>query len=231
MQRFILCLSIFFLGAQSLSAQIASKGSSFVSIGYGFPSATKVKNIYEPSASISWDYKFRGFGPVHLRYEYMLGNRVGLGLSVNAEFGKFYLTNEVKLASNVIEKRNEKLQFNSFNTLGRFNYHFLKNSHYLDVYLGSGVGYSKSSINRIDDGDRTISVEERDRDVSNFKRLVGNAFPEFNTELVFGLRWAVSPNAGFYFEAGKSKSIIQIGFFGKMGKYDAYDRNYWRRLN
>lgn len=237
MKQFILSLSILVLSASSLKAQIASKGSSFLSLGYGFPSATQLlgsRTPYLPTAQgtqATGDFKFRGFGPIHVRYEYMLGNRVGLGLSINAEFGHFNLNSTFLDANNALKTSNNKFQFNSFNTLGRFNFHFLKNSKYLDLYWSSGIGFGKSKCSWIENPDINASDPIEQKGIKEFEDYVNGAFPGLDMEHVLGLRWAMSPNAGLYIEAGKSKSIIQIGIFGKMGSYNAYEKNYWRRLN
>lgn len=236
MKQFILSLSILVLGVSSLTAQIASKGSSFLSLGYGFPSATQLlgsRSPYLPTAQgaqATGDFKFRGFGPIHVRYEYMLGNRVGLGLSINAEFGHFNLNSTFLDANNALKTSNNKFQFNSFNTLGRFNFHFLKNSKYLDLYWSSGIGFGKSKCSWIENPDINASDPIEQKGIKEFEDYVNGAFPGLDMEHVLGLRWAMSPNAGLYIEAGKSKSIIQIGIFGKMGTYNAYEKNYWRSL-
>jgi hypothetical protein len=237
MKQFILSLLFCGLGTLSASAQIAAKGSSFISVGYGFPSATKLlgsRTPYLPTAQgpqATGDFKFRGFGPLHLRYEYMVGGRVGLGFSMNAEFGHFNLNSTFVDANNALRTSNNKFQFNSFNTLGRFNFHFLKNSKYLDVYWASGIGFGKSKCSWMENPDVNAGDPVEQTGIKEFEDYVSKAFPGFDMEHVVGIRWAMSPNAGIYVEAGKSKSIIQIGIFGKMGKFDSYERNYWRRLN
>lgn len=237
MQRILLSVSCLLFGAWSVTAQVAQKGNSFISFGYGFPSATKLlgnRDAYQPTAQgpqATGDFKFAGFGPLHLRYEYMMGNRVGIGLSMNAEFGHFNLTSTFVDANNALRTSNNKFQFSSFNTLARFNFHFLKNSKYLDVYWSSGFGFGKTKCSWMENPDINSSDPVEQKGIKEFESYVSNAFPGLDMEHVVGIRWAMSPNAGLYVEAGKSKSVIQIGIFGKMGKFDSYDRNYWRRLN
>ena len=84
-----------------LKAQITSKGSSCLQIGYGYPSAMQLMSSVFKFATTEADqgdgystsFKYKGFGPLHFRFDYMLGGRVGLGLSANYEMGNFKFTN------------------------------------------------------------------------------------------------------------------------------------------
>lgn len=220
----------------STQAQLAQKGKSFLQLGYGLPSATHIIGTLVPFDNASNNLtsshiKFRGFGPLHFRFEYMLGGRVGLGLSSNAEFGQFnYKTTFFDNNNREIQTEN-KFIFSSINALARFNFHFLKNSEKFDLYWGLGAGYGSTKITWNENPDvNSGDIREKQR-VTEFTDYITSAYSKLPLALenVVGLRYAITPNSGFYAEAGMSKSILQIGFFGKLG-HERYEKNYWRSL-
>ena len=75
----IIILFITFIGTD-VKAQCVAQGNSIFSLGYGFPNLGK--SIYK-ALNTNNDFKVKGIGPLHLKYEYMVSDKVGIGASIN----------------------------------------------------------------------------------------------------------------------------------------------------
>jgi hypothetical protein len=230
-------LSLLFI-FNSTKAQLAQKGSSYLQIGYGFPSAMQfMGQIFKLGASIETDdvtatstFKYKGFGPLHFRYEYMLGGRVGMGLSANAEFGNFKFVNSYTDIDDNYVTSTTDFNFSSINGLVRTNFHFLKNSEKADLYYGLGLGYSYTRVKLKETLEGEIPDPEDQEYINEFNDYLNSIFKFFPVavESVFGGRFALGQNAGIYFEVGYSKAFAQLGFFAKLGNQKGYNRSRWQ---
>lgn len=229
---------LFCLGALTLNthAQLASKGSSFLQVGYGFPSTLQLiggmfkLSINTEDVSASSSFKYKGVGPIHARYEYMLGGRVGLGLSANAELGKFTFTNAFTDIDGTYFKSVTEFDYSSINALARMNFHFLKRNEKLDLYYGMGIGYAHTRVKLRQTLEGDVLTQEELDDIKLFNDYLNSVFKFFPVaiEEVFGGRVALGPQAGMYFEVGASKAIAQIGFYTKLGGNKGYYRDNWK---
>ena len=134
MKKLVTLLALVILLTGVSQAQIIQKGGSCMQIGFGFPSAMQMMSsvfkftMNSTDASSSSSFKYKGFGPLHLRYDSMVGGRVGLGLSANYEHGNFKFTNTYSdLDDNMITSVT-KFDYSSVNAMARMNFHFIKNS-------------------------------------------------------------------------------------------------------
>lgn len=224
------------LACNFASAQIVQKGTSTVQVGYGFPSAMQIVGsvfkfaLTTEDAEASTEFKYKGIGPFHLRYDKMIGGRVGLGISANAEFGNFkftanYTDNDDNYVTSVTN-----FNYSSINAMARMNIHFIKNPKKIDIYYGFGVGYSRTRVslkqylssNLIDPLEQEYIDEFND-----YLNAVFTALP-VAIEEVFGLKAPLSNNAGIYFEIGYSKALAQIGFYAKLGGPKGYNSDRWQ---
>lgn len=226
----------FFLITNFSDAQIIQKGTSTMQIGYGYPSAMQLMgsvfkfslNVDDEEASSS--FKYKGFGPLHFRYDYMVGGRVGIGLSANYEKGNFKFTNSyIDYDDNAVTSVTN-FNYSSVNALARMNIHFIKNAEKIDIYYGFGVGYSHTRVKLEEtlDGGTIDPIDQADiDDFNDYLNSVFKAFP-VAIEEVFGMKIPIGTNAGMYMEVGYSKALIQLGFFAKIGGPKGYNSERWQ---
>lgn len=218
------------------SAQIASKGSSCIQLGYGYPSAMQLMGSFFKFAATAEDgeatssFSYKGFGPVHMRYDYMLGGRIGLGLSANYELGNFkftdtYLDDDDNEITSVT-----KFNYSSFNAMARMNFHFIKNPEKVDIYYGFGVGYAHTRVKLEETLGGNVLDPVDQADVDDFNDYLNGIFKMFPVafEEVFGLKVPFGHSAGMYFEVGYSKAICQLGFYAKISEPRGFSSGKWK---
>ncbi|MEZ5046151.1 MAG: hypothetical protein R2831_04085 [Chitinophagaceae bacterium] len=238
MKNKIIILALLLITIQQVShAQMVQKGVGFMQLGYGFPSIPRfmgsILNFAASSndASFSQSFSYKGFGPIHFRGEYLLGNRVGLGLSSNLELGSFKYQYTYKDLDETLVSGASKLDYSSWNALIRTNYHFLKRSEKVDLYYGIGLGYAhtRASLQESLEGDVLDEIDQAY--IDGFNTYLNDAFKliPIAIESVFGGRIALGNNAGFYFEVGYVKALAQLGFYARLGGKDGYYGNKWMR--
>lgn len=236
MRSFFTFLLISIIACNHASSQIVQKGTSTIQVGYGFPSAMQIVGsmfkfaLTTDDAEATAEFKYKGIGPFHFRYDRMLGGRVGLGLSANAEFGNFKLTANYADADDNQVTSITKFNYSSINAMLRMNFHFIKNPTKVDIYYGYGVGYAltKAKLEQTLSGN-VIDPEDQEYidDFNDYLNTVFTALP-IAMESVFGLKVPFSNNAGMYMEVGYSKALAQVGFYAKLGGPKGYDSDNWK---
>ncbi len=235
--RFILTgIIIMVMAFSQASAQIVQKGTSTIQVGYGFPSALQIVGsvfkfaLATEEADVNTEFKYKGLGPFHLRYDKMLGGRVGLGLSSNAEFGNFNFKASYADEDDNMVTSESNLNYSSINALMRLNFHFIKNPKKIDIYYGYGVGYSHTRVKlketltgAVLDPEDQVYIDEFNDYLNSIFKMMPVAF-----ESVFGMKVPFSTNAGMYMEFGYSKAIVQLGFFAKLGGPKGFDSDDWK---
>lgn len=232
MKRKLFTLLFTFLTISSvLHAQINEKRTGVIQIGYGYPSAmTMLGSALKFSYSVSGDvtasssFSYKGFGPVHVRFEYMVSPMVGIGVSANYQTGSFLFENNYMDADDNYVQTSSTFKITSVNALGRVNFHFLKNSKMVDLYYGLGVGYSSNKVD--------LKFDVKSNFIDNTDKLYTEAFENFlndafklipvSVESVFGMRWAFSNNVGMYSEVGWCKALAQVGFYAKLSRSENF---------
>jgi hypothetical protein len=230
----ITLLSVFF---QTAEAQMVQKGSSFFQLGYGFPSAMQfIGKVFKFGYSMEGEedyqssFSYKGFGPMHLRYEYLLGGRVGLGLSANGELGNFKFTSSYTDFDENLVTSTTLLRITSINAMARMNFHFLKRSEKVDLYYGFSAGYSHTRLKLQETLEGADLDPEYQKEVDEVEKYLNDIFKMMPVafESVFGARFALAPGTGLYFEVGYAKALAQIGFFTKLGGDRGYNRSRWQ---
>jgi hypothetical protein len=229
-----LLLTIFI--TNKTQAQLAEKNSMAIQIGYGYPSVMTILgqmlkfSVTTADESASSSFSYKGFGPLHFRAEYMLGGRVGLGLSSNFETGKFTFENNYTDFDENFVHSVSTFKYSSTNAMVRVNFHFLKRNEKIDIYYGCGVGYAHTRVNLEEKLDGAVIDKEEQDYIDGFNKYLNDAFKIFPVaiEEVFGMKWAFTPNVGMYFEAGYSKAFCQLGVFAKIGSSKGYNRSTWK---
>lgn len=225
----ILCMNI-------ASAQIVQKGTSTIQIGYGFPSAMQIMGsvfkfaLTTEDADVTTAFSYKGLGPFHFRYDKMIGGRVGLGLSANAEFGKFKLTADYLDIDDNYVSSVTNFNYSSINAMLRMNIHFIKNPSKIDIYYGFGVGYAHTRVKLEETLGGNILSPEDQADVDDFNDYLNGIFKMFPVafEEVFGLKVPFGHSAGMYFEVGYSKAICQLGFYAKLSEPRGFSSGKWK---
>ncbi len=198
----IILLFITFIGSD-LKAQCVAQGNSIFSLGYGFPNLGK--SLYK-AFNTNNDFKVKGIGPIHFKYEYMLSDKIGIGASINfVKFGATYSDTNSGDSMDINENwvhwsktTKYSLATKNYSALVRFNYHFYTEDN-LDVYFGVGAGFRGTKS--------TFSSVPTDPNFSFNSKI---AIP-VGMETTLGLRYFFTENIGAYTEIGLGKSLIQFG--------------------
>ncbi|HMT35746.1 MAG TPA: hypothetical protein PKC41_07795, partial [Chitinophagaceae bacterium] len=160
----------------------------------------------------------------------MIGGRVGLGLSANAEFGKFKLTADYLDIDDNYVSSVTNFNYSSINAMLRMNIHFIKNPSKIDIYYGFGVGYAHTRVKLEQLLSGNVLTPEDQVYVDDFNDYLNGIFTTLPIaiEEVFGMKVPFSNNAGMYLEVGYSKALAQIGFYAKLGGPKGYNSDRWQ---
>ena len=168
-----------------------------ISFGYGFyiiPDAFEIggNSSHKNLSSIS--------GPLFLKYEYAISDKIGFG--INFAYCQYTFTNNYDFAGVINNGIYYTTQYTSYSFLAHFNFHFL--SRYVntkfDPYYGIGMGYKSVST----------SVSSNDSTFQKYNYNLSNE-GSIGFEMTLGLRYYVSNSIAIYVEAGLAKSWLQFG--------------------
>lgn len=181
-------------------ASAFGEGKSIISIGYGFPNLGK--SLFKTWESYS-DYKVTGFGPMHVKYEYGVSDKIGIGASVNIVNFKVAWTDIPYSSLDSTANYEHRVKSSAYSILARMNIHFATQAK-IDPYWGFGLGYSGRKY--------TYETDDPNYPEDNFS--LTNLIP-LGFETTIGCRFYFTDNIGAYIETGFSKSIIQGGLVAK----------------
>jgi opacity protein-like surface antigen len=180
------------------NGQSFDEGVNNISVGYGIGTFIgAIAKDYENEAG----YKFTGTGPIYLKYEYGVSEKLGLG--INLAYAGYEFANTASYSNDQGQEIifNETTKYNTFSILARLNVHFGDNDKF-DPYWGVGLGYRNSNW----------SYESSDPNGQNDNDFNLN-FP-FGFETTLGARYFFIPSLGAYAEVGLAKSVFQVGLTG-----------------
>jgi len=170
------------------NAQCISEGKILIDGYYGFPNlyTAVFKSAYANSGSEA-NLKFGSLGPVGLRAEYLLTDKVGLGLDLGINSSSISydqstsVYNETTFAYDAVTY-NYKFSTRKVGAIVTFNYHFVENENF-DAYFVFGMGY----------GTRSFSFESTQPGYSNpsVKSLIPVA-----SKIGVGMRYFFTENIG-----------------------------------
>lgn len=186
------------------------QGTSTVSVGYGAPNllkwVLKVVSTEDPTVTV------KGIGPAHLKYEFGVSDKIGIGVSLayaTAGFDRTESYDESVYDPNTDTytttpvSYTESLMFTNFAALARMNLHFGR-SRTFDPYCGFGLGAN------------IVSIKYTNTDPYAIKNKDSYSVPGFLAlEAVFGTRFYFTDNIGAYVEVGYAKSLAQGGIVAK----------------
>lgn len=120
------------------NSQCIEKGNVIVDASYGFPNlfSAVLKSSYKNSGVVQTDFKIGTMGPIGIQGEYLLSDKIGLGLCIT------YANSSVKYNELVnTTTYNYKISVPRVRVLPTFNFHFATSEN-LDPYFIIGIGYS-----------------------------------------------------------------------------------------
>jgi hypothetical protein len=187
-------LTVFVLSvAAFLPAQIVTRGKQTISVGYGYPNLQKsVLNLL----SYNENFKSKGYGPLHFRYENAISEELTLGASVNlTNYGCEWSDSGYRAT----------LTVTAYSGLFRMNCFFF-NEENLKVYGGVAFGYRgrTSTYTNARPGNTVSQGVE--------SVLTAVAVP-IGFETTLGIRGRLGNGVGGYVEFGLAKSVIQAGLY------------------
>lgn len=165
------------------SAQAVEEGNVLIDTYYGFPNlyTAVFKSAYANSGA-EQDVKIKGLGPVGLRVEYLLTDKIGLGVDLG--FNNTNITyKEAGTNSNgdpTVYEYDYTTQ--KFGVMVTFNYHFIENDN-LDFYGIVGAGY----------GNRSFKFSSTD---PNYQDEEIKGFIPVASRIGIGLRYFFTDNIG-----------------------------------
>lgn len=187
----------------SFAGARASDLSHTVSVGFGYPNLPKMLFNAYGSYQDKANYSSSGFGPLHLKYEYRIHERIGLVASINHLSYKVRFTEIYGDTNGKILPNNALIRQNRTAVNARMNFHILKqeNHEHTEFYAGLGLGYNfgKAPVIEADFPDGVSSVR------------LPPLMLRLSIEATLGYRRWISDHIGFYAEAGIAKSLIQAG--------------------
>lgn len=190
-------------------SQANSTGNVIIDPYYGFPNfgASFAKN-FETSSTTNLQVK--GLGPLGLRAEYMVADKIGVGFDVI--YNSYDLTYSDTRVDSVYDGSTDtwsstttvtdnEYKMQRLRIQARFNYHFEVSNPDLDAYFGVGAGSNNRYRKAYENGKEV----EDDTDLGNF------TFLPVSFRLCTGLRYYFSENIGMNAEIGLGGPLISAG--------------------
>lgn len=154
MKKIILPLfafATFCLATTKSSAQAVEQGNVIAEAYYGFPNlyTSVFKGLYANS-DLSENVKVGSMGPIGVRGEYLLTDKIGLGLDLGINSSTVSYNETYSVYNNVTEKEEDVVYDYKFKTqkvgaIITFNYHFIEADAF-DMYFVAGMGYGSRSF-------------------------------------------------------------------------------------
>jgi opacity protein-like surface antigen len=193
MKCILLVIAFSIAGYSNVKSQIVEEGNVVIDIYYGWPNLFSVvaKNFYADDDFVT-GLKVSSVGPIALRFEYMLSDKVGIG----ADLGYVNTMLEWKETDNISTYYYE-LSIPKITALLRMNFHFSQ-SDKLDAYGTFGVGYRS----------RTIKWKTNDPFFVDDKT---KSIIPVGARLGIGLRYFFTDNIGLGAEMGLGGPLLSFG--------------------
>lgn len=203
----LLTLSLALFAGQRANAQVYEGGEFLIDAYYGWPNGytSLFRGIVSEDPEVD-NVRIRSLGPLGLKLEYVLSERIGIGLHVNyANSSISATTSELDSAGNYVEY-DYKLSVPRFRIMPTFNVHF-GDADDFDPYFSLGVGYKSANLIFKSD-DPSLENEEESYNVN----MTPLAF-----RLEFGARYFFTDNFGVHSAIGISGGALAV--FGVSAKF------------
>jgi outer membrane protein W len=190
------------------SAQAVEQGNIIVDAYYGFPNLyTTVFKAAYANTGTELDLKVNGAGPLGLRGEYMVTEKIGLGLDLGFNNSKVSY-NEVSQVYNSTTGNYDNVTYaydfktKKIGVLVCFNYHFLDNDKF-DLFSTVGVGYANRSF--------SFTSTDPDYVSTDVKSLI-----PVGSKIGLGMRYFFTQNIGANLQLGFGQGgILNAGISAK----------------
>ncbi|MEO6904470.1 MAG: hypothetical protein ABI315_15125 [Bacteroidia bacterium] len=186
-------------------SQAVKQGDIIIDGYYGFPNLfsvvikTAINNI---EGVIPTNIKIKSVGPFGLRFEYLLNDKIGVGLEGNYTNTSATWLGESK---NTHQKYFYEIEVPRYRIMPRFNFHFVKSNEQLDGYFAIAAGYLSRSIH--------VNSNDPKFNPKKIGTLIPVAF-----KVAVGLRYLFTDNIGANMEVGLGGGpLIAFGLSAKFG--------------
>ncbi len=203
---FLAVLAVGLLGATpNVQAQAVEKGNFMIDVYYGFPNL--MTSLFKAIAEANTDdpnLKIRGIGPFGGKIQYMVGEKIGIGLDVFYAQSSFeYTDNYIDGTTGLPVSYNYKLVNSRPRFLLRGDFH-LGDNDVVDPYFGVGLGYNA--------GNYKFTTTDPFFDITayNTRNLIPVAY-----RLAFGTKFYFAPFLGAGVEVGLGGPLLTVGLSGK----------------
>jgi hypothetical protein len=187
--------SLFTTSPGTASAQVVETGNAIFTIQYGFPDLFKtvIQRAYDDVSQYD-NLDIKGFGPIGLRAEYLVADKIGIGVLFNyTSTSVSYIENSTFIDTNgnsVTSPFDYTLKLSRLRILPRFAFHF-GNSDKFDGYFGVAAGYFSSKL--------TYETNDPNASADDFN---WNNLTPFAMRLDVGGNYFFTENIGLNFEIG-----------------------------
>jgi opacity protein-like surface antigen len=188
----------------NLNAQVFEEGNVSIDLYYGFPNlyTTVFKSAYANSGT-EQDIEIGGIGPVGLRGEYLLTDKIGLGLDLGFNNSNISYTEATTDNNGNPVTYDYNYSTQKIGAMVTFNYHFIDNDQ-LDFYGVFGMGY----------GNRSFKFESTD---PNYTEATVSSIIPVASRLGVGMRYFFSDYIGANLALGFGQGgIINAGLSFKL---------------
>lgn len=134
-------ISVF--ATNTAKAQAVEEGTMLVDLNYGFPNlySATLEAAYN-QAGTAQNVEFNSFGPGAVKFEYLVTDKIGVGLEVN------YANSSMKYSERDEDSGNTydyEISVPRLRIMPKFNFHFGRSDSF-DGYFSVGAGYKSSHI-------------------------------------------------------------------------------------
>ncbi len=209
------------LNGSQLSAQVVSKGSSQIFIGYGAPNLPAValgvllapiSSIADPISAILKHDGVSGTGPYTFSYQYGVFKRLAVGVQLGYVSAiTDPITWETQDPFMGTYRHSYTAKISIFTAMAKMDYHYLKSNN-VDLYSGFAVGYGQAKLTVAGDGD------------PNMATVQGSGF--IYSVNALGFRYMVGGNIGAFAEFGYG--FMGLATFGISAKFGDHNGNGWQ---
>lgn len=140
---FVLAIASCAMFVNTSKAQVVEKGNSLVDVTYGWPNlwSTIFKNAVVNTNSV--DIKVSGIGPIGVRYEYLVADKIGVGVVFN--YANTTVTYTETVIGTTTQTYDYKFSAPRMRAMAKFAFHY-GNSDMFDGYFSVGAGYASLNI-------------------------------------------------------------------------------------
>ena len=206
MKKTLLTIVGTFALAMSSFGQANTQGSIIIDPYYGYPNFGK--SFFSILETTTLNYKATGIGPCGLRAEYMISDKIGVGIDFIYNSNKTSYSDTATVYDSISQSYSNYMYsyertMQRIRVHARINFHFDISNPNLDAYFGVGAGTNNRIRHYYQNG-----VEINDDLTSLLSKLTASPV---TIRLCTGLRYYFTPNIGANLELGLGGPLISAG--------------------